>query len=500
MKTLTIIGAGISGLVCGVYAQRSGWKTLILEKAGNPGGVSTSWKRKGYTFEGGIHWLIGAKADVPLHDIWTESGALADNNPVFFKDPVYSLIDGDVRLDLTRNLKDLKKFAPEDWLPLALMRFHVWCFTFFHTPVQDLGGLKVKQRRRFSLMEFIKMGPAVVLTPWLMVFSAGTYTRRFRNPHLRKLLQTVVDPNINALSLIYTLSSFTSGDSGYPEGGSLRMAQNMADTFTKLGGEIRYRTPALEVVREGATVSKAPGSPAEAKAPLGVRTADGFIPSDAVIISADARTAIDKLFARPLEDRWARRMREKLVTAQCMFIALGVRADLSEWPRCMQIVLPEPLEAGGLSFDAITVNNYSRNREYAPEGCTAVTVILPGASYEFWKAARADGTYAALKKEATDNFIRALARAIPATEGKVEVTDMATPLTWERYCDTFEGSYMTEWHAGHFAVTAPVRYAPGIYFTGQRTAFSGGLPVAAERGRHTAQVLCKDYGVEFVSR
>jgi len=82
------------------------------------------------------------------------------------------------------------------------------------------------------------MGPAVLLTPWLMSFSARTYIKRFRNPHLRRLLEAVVDPEINALSLIYTLSSFTSGDSGYPEGGSLRMAQNMADTFVSLGGQI----------------------------------------------------------------------------------------------------------------------------------------------------------------------------------------------------------------------------------------------------------------------
>ena len=56
-----IIGAGISGLISAVYARRSGFETLVLEKAANPGGVSTSWKRKGYLMEGGIHWLIGSR-------------------------------------------------------------------------------------------------------------------------------------------------------------------------------------------------------------------------------------------------------------------------------------------------------------------------------------------------------------------------------------------------------------------------------------------------------
>ena len=481
MKTLIVIGAGISGLVCGIYAQRSGFRTVILEKAGNPGGVSTSWKRKGYTFEGGIHWLIGAKKDVPLNDIWTETGALQENNPVFFKDPVYTLIDGDVKLELRRDLRTLSEFAHEDRFRLAIMRFHVWCFSFFHTPVQDICGLKTRHPRKFSPIEFIKMGPAALLTPWLMSLSARNYIKRFRNVHLRRLLEAVVDPELNALSLIYTLSSFTTGDSGYPKGGSLRMAQNMADTFTALGGQIRYRTPALEIA-EG-----------------GVRTADGLLESDAVVISMDARTAIDKLFTSPLQAPWATRMRRKLDTAQCMFIALGVRADLSAHPRCMQIQLDEPLHAGGIEFSALTVNNYSRDAAYAPEGCTAVTCILPGHSYEYWKSARADGSYAARKQEAVDGFVRMLAKVLPETEGKVEVTDMATPLTYERYCDTHEGSYMSEWKPWHFCCNAPIRYRKGLYFSGQRTAFSGGLPIAAETGRRTAQTLCRDFGAEFVS-
>ncbi|MBQ6822947.1 MAG: NAD(P)/FAD-dependent oxidoreductase [Bacteroidales bacterium] len=38
MKSLTVIGAGISGLTCAIYAQRPGFRTVILEKAGGPGG------------------------------------------------------------------------------------------------------------------------------------------------------------------------------------------------------------------------------------------------------------------------------------------------------------------------------------------------------------------------------------------------------------------------------------------------------------------------------
>ena len=485
MKVI-VIGAGISGLTSAVYARRSGFEVLVLEKAANPGGVSTSWRRKGYTFEGGVHWLIGAREDLPLHAVWKETGALQENNPVFFKDPIYTLMDDEGRMPLRRDLSGLEVNGLRDRLALASLRFHLACFRHFHSPILDMPGLKSRYPRGFHPMEFVRMLPAVILTPFLMLESAAGYARRFRNPRIRALLGAVVDPGINALSLIYTLSTFSAGDSGYPQGGSLRMAQNMAACLTSLGGEIRYLTPALSVSREGSGVR--------------VKTESETLQADAVIISMDARKAIDKLFGEPLQERWARRMRASLSTTQCMFIGLGIKADLSAYPRSMQLVLKEPFTVAGITYRTLVVNNYAQESTYAPDGCTVLTCLLHGDSYGYWAAARADGTYAAKKQEVVALLVERLATRIPEVTGAVEVTDMATPVTYERYCDTFQGSYMSDWKAGRRVPHAPVRYAPGIYFTGQRVSFSGGLPPAAETGHRTAQTLCKDFGVEFVSR
>ena len=119
-----IVGAGISGLISAVYARRSGIETLVLEKAANPGGVSTSWRRKGYLMEGGIHWLIGTAPENPLHEIWKETGALQENNPVYVKDPIYTLMDGKGEpIELFRDLSKLGKGAG-----VGRLRFFVSCF------------------------------------------------------------------------------------------------------------------------------------------------------------------------------------------------------------------------------------------------------------------------------------------------------------------------------------------------------------------------------------
>jgi phytoene dehydrogenase-like protein len=52
-----IIGSGIGGLTAGAYLAREGVKVLVCEMHSQPGGYLTSFKRQGYTFDGGIQGL-----------------------------------------------------------------------------------------------------------------------------------------------------------------------------------------------------------------------------------------------------------------------------------------------------------------------------------------------------------------------------------------------------------------------------------------------------------
>ena len=61
-ESIIIIGAGLAALSTGCYAQMNGYKTRIFELHNIPGGLCTSWKRKGYTLDGCIHWLIGSRS------------------------------------------------------------------------------------------------------------------------------------------------------------------------------------------------------------------------------------------------------------------------------------------------------------------------------------------------------------------------------------------------------------------------------------------------------
>ena len=71
-KKVIIIGAGISGLCAGSYLQMNGYDTEIFELNTIAGGLCTAWKRKGYTFDGCVHWLAGSKPTDPFYHLWKE--------------------------------------------------------------------------------------------------------------------------------------------------------------------------------------------------------------------------------------------------------------------------------------------------------------------------------------------------------------------------------------------------------------------------------------------
>jgi phytoene dehydrogenase-like protein len=115
---LIIIGAGIAGLSTGCYARMNEYDVTIFEKHTLPGGMCTSWTRKGYIFDYCIHNLSGTAPGSDLRKVWDELGALDDTGII--DQDVFVRVEGPSgeRLDWFTKLdhleKHLKSIAPED--------------------------------------------------------------------------------------------------------------------------------------------------------------------------------------------------------------------------------------------------------------------------------------------------------------------------------------------------------------------------------------------------
>ncbi len=300
---------------------------------------------------------------------------------------------------------------------------------------------------------------------------------------MRRLL-SVVPEEYNATGLLFTLAAFASGDGGYPEGGSLGTANRMEKTFTDLGGTIRYKAKADKVeVRDGVAV--------------GVRVLGELLPADAVIVTQDVLAAADQLFEAPPQDAWLLEMKRTIKHTACCFVSIGVKTVIPETPAFM---LPEPIRFGSFSYPVIGFNNYADYPGYAPEDGMALTVFFGGDSYDFWAQARKEGRYESEKEAIGEQVLRALYEKYPQTEGKVEVIDVATPLTYERYTGASHGSWMSVMGKGEMRAAAcpcVLEAVRGVYFAGHRTMAPGGQPAALLSGRTAAQMVCRRFDAVF---
>jgi phytoene dehydrogenase-like protein len=163
--------------------------------------------------------------------------------------------------------------------------------------------------------------------------------------------------------------------------------------------------------------------------------------------------------------------------------------------------LPQPIKLADQVYKYLLVSNYAGDAAYSPKGKTALTVQLPGDTYDFWKKAKEENRYAEEKQKLAGEFIAAIEMSMSEARGQVEVVDVATPLTYERYCGNWKGSWMTMISSDLKFKTYPsvINGLSGIYFAGHRMMPPGGLPPALMSGRMAVLYLCRDTGTTFVS-
>ena len=491
MKKIIVIGGGISGLTAAIYAQRSGFEVTVCEQHSIAGGMCTSWKRKGYLFEGGIHWLTGSSPETSINQLWRETGALNENVPVFLHEPFYAVEWEGKTICLYRNIEKtaehLIAVSPQDKNAILRLVKNVKKSSGMQMPLFDIKNVKSKNPKRMGLGMLFKMIPVIPVLIKYSKISCKDFAGQFKHPGIQQLLCFM--PNeYTASSLIFTLATLNIGDGGYPEGGSLAMVQRMVRTFEGLGGKLLLKTRVQKVNIKN---QKA----------VGVTLEDGTaLDADAVIVSQETIAAMDRLFDTPLREPWLLELRKNTKPAVCTFIGVGVRAELPVpipmWK------LKEPIHYAGKTETTLGFYNNSGLEGYAPKGCSVLTTIFMGDTYDFWKKAKEEGRYEEEKNSIAGQVSRAICQKYPQAENNIEVIDIATPLTYERYTGAWHGSWMNITGVGDKMKTYPgyLNDISGLYFTGHRLMPPGGLPVAVSTGRLAAQMVCRQFDMMFINQ
>jgi phytoene dehydrogenase-like protein len=149
------------------------------------------------------------------------------------------------------------------------------------------------------------------------------------------------------------------------------------------------------------------------------------------------------------------------------------------------------------------MRHYCYDPTMAPEGKSVVVGSFQFTNYEYWKELYEDREkYQAEKQGLADTVIDRLDKRFPGIKGQVEVVDVATPVTYERYTGNWKGSYMGWRGTPETEGKWMNRTLPGLgdfYMAGQWVFMGGGIPGAIMSGRHLTQIICKKDKKRFVT-
>ncbi|MFJ1595983.1 phytoene desaturase family protein [Streptomyces sp. NPDC088261] len=503
-----VIGAGIGGLSAGCYAQMSGAETRIFERHVLPGGCCTAWAREDYIFDYCIEWLTGTGHGNDANRLWRELGALDGKSIANFE--MFNTVTDETGRSVTfyndpdRLEAHLLEISPADARPIRafcrdLRRF----IRVNHYPFLTPPPLQSPREKLAALRTVL---PAFALFWRTAVTRMESFCDRFEDPLLRRAFPFIFFQDHEVFPLLPYLFNMASAyhlNAGFPQGGSLGLARSVEDRYTALGGRVDYRSRVERILVENDRA-------------IGVELRGGerhF--ADHVVSACDGVTTIQGLlggrYSSPRVDKlFGMTERPDLLYPGMVSAFVGIDGELDPDARHSTTYLLSDEDCAALPDvlqKSLVVQMRSRYSDgFAPPGKSVVHCTY-FSDYASWKRLRTTDrkAYWARKQEVAD-FVRGfLERHHPGIGEAIEVVDVASPATTERYTGVRGGSILgwKSFTAADDVITGLINKdrmrLPGLAgFSLAGQWFAGGSLIrAAAGGRFVAQYLCKELGLDF---
>jgi phytoene dehydrogenase-like protein len=494
---ILIIGAGIAGLSAGCYAQMNGYNTLIIELHTIPGGLCTAWERKGYVFDGCLHYLFGSGKDQPFYRVWEELGAV-QGREFIHHDELMTVINSDGKSltiygDPDRLEDHLKELSPADSTLIESFCRGIKTFTRF-----DMSLLQQKPKQLMSQSDWSRLGIQMLpflpaLSKWGMV-SVQDFSRRFKDPFLRRSFPQIFGwsgiPVMVGMSL---LAYMHNKNAGVPAGASLDFARAIEKRYRELGGQIRYSAQVERILIENGRA-------------IGVRFySNEEYHSERVISACDGRNTYFYLLGDKYLDRNIRRLYDGHLSIHSILqVSLGINRDLSAHHNWTTYLLDSPVLIASQDRYEIGMRTFNYDPSLAPPGKSCMTLMLT-TPYEYWQRIYGRRIYDVEQIQEAGILIDWLEQVHPGIKKDIEFVDVATPLSYERYTGNWQGSscgWLLTKETMFMMLRGMRKTLPTVsnfYIAGQWVEPGGSVPVVATSGRNIIQQICAEDKQEFIT-
>jgi phytoene dehydrogenase-like protein len=489
-----IIEAGMGGLSAANFLAKYNKKVLVLEKHNIPGGLVTSFSRKGVHFDLGIHGLYELKegqAIPQFMEFWNapqvETEELCGDLKCFIDGKAYDFQHGKVRESFLKQFPNNKDDVNHIFDIMETINTEMFSGTEAPEPPYDM-----------NLFQLIKFGMnAKKLRPMFM---------KYGNKDAYKILDSCTTSD-ELKAAIYSKSPYPMvfmafayqwgvyGKNYYPLNGMQTIPDAAVKGLNRLGGELKLNTEVTEILIKDNQA-------------YGVKTKDGTEYYGAVISNASPQFTFEWM-----TDGTAKEKMKKAISGKRIF---------------------EPVAALFLSLDEnkYNLNNLEgicilsrkdymmKTKEYTPETAPIVINIYPKREgdefralvalvpisygyHNYWET-EAGGNrgekYKKLKKEVEEILMDRIGKHMGSDFiDAVSYHELSSPVTYERYTYSKNGSFMG-WSVEQSEYGKYLKQRTDIkdlYLVGQWVFPGFGVAGVMASGYYLAKEILKSEGIDM---
>jgi len=429
-----IIGSGVGGLSAALELASAGRRVLVLEKQPVPGGIATSFKRKGFSFEASLHYV----------DALGPSGGLRKKLDEFGVSPLIEFIDmkefGRVvypEHDFLQNndFVELKKYLrthfPHEQKGIDSFFRRA---ESFYKQFDNFSNLSIPLWLKLIASPFIY--PAIIRASLL---SAEQYiSASIKDQKLIAIITTLwgfigLPPSeLSAFFFLIVFCGCWGQRTAFIKGGYAQLFKAMVERIKSLGSQVRFNTSVKQIITDGNHKVR------------GVITEKGeqFF-SKTVISNANTVDTLTRLIDDSgFRDFYAGKLSSmtKSVSAITLYLGLDIPAKSlgMNYPLIYinttydhQQGFKSCLAGDYKNSDHCLIDHSQLDPDLAPSGKGTISVVTL-ANYEDWRGLKPE-EYKRKKKDAADSIIALLEEYLPGLSTHIEVMEMGTPMTMERF-------------------------------------------------------------------
>ena len=476
-----VVGSGIGGLTAAwLLGAKLGKRTLVLERHYTAGGFTHTFRRPGYEWDVGVHYVgqVSPRTSMGrmLAEVLGEGVAWASMGDVYD-----TVVLGGRRYEYVA--------GREAWRARMI--------EYFPGERASIDGYLAAVKAAVGASQLFW---AEKVVPRAIAAIAGRAMRARFLAHARRTTREVLESLTQDQELIAVLtaqwgdyglpparSSFGMhailtghyfGGGFYPVGGARTMAAAVVPRIEGQGGAVLVDAEATGIVVEGGRA-------------VGARTKDGRVFRAPLVISDAGLATTLRLLPAETPGRGAleRVLAGQSTSAAHICLYLGLRGSDAELglPRTNLWVYPGPDFEGALARFAAdpgadvpmayisfpSAKDPSFVSRYAGRATIEVLTLGPYEWFERWAGTawrRRGDDYEALKARLRDRLLEVLYREVPQARGRVEVAEVSTPLSTRHFANYARGEIYGLAHApARFEERAlkPRTPVPGFWLTGQ---------------------------------